>query len=182
MTTLLKLEKISKRFGGITALKDVSLNIEAGEIHGLIGPNGAGKTTLFNIITGLYSPTHGNLDFKCCSLLGMKPHQVLKLGIARTFQNIRLFANMTALENVMVGRHARTQAGVIGAVLRNPRTRAEEAAIQRRGRELLELVGIGSHRHTWPNTSHMAISAVWKSPVRWPPIPNCWRWTSLPPA
>ncbi|MDP2024793.1 ABC transporter ATP-binding protein [Sulfuriferula sp.] len=148
MTTLLKLEKISKRFGGITALKDVSLNIEAGEIHGLIGPNGAGKTTLFNIITGLYSPTHGNLDFKCCSLLGMKPHQVLKLGIARTFQNIRLFANMTALENVMVGRHARTQAGVIGAVLRNPRTRAEEAAIQHRARELLELVGIGSHRHT----------------------------------
>ena len=148
MTTLLKLEKISKRFGGITALKDVSLNIEAGEIHGLIGPNGAGKTTLFNIITGLYSPTHGNLDFKCCSLLGMKPHQVLKLGIARTFQNIRLFANMTALENVMVGRHARTQAGVIGAVLRNPRTRAEEAAIQHRGRELLKLVGIDSHRHT----------------------------------
>jgi len=148
MTTLLKLEKIGKRFGGITALNDVSLNIEAGEIHGLIGPNGAGKTTLFNIITGLYSPSQGNLDFKCCSLLGMKPHQVLKLGIARTFQNIRLFANMTALENVMVGRHARTQAGVIGAVLRNPRTRTEEAAIQRRARELLELVGIGGHRHT----------------------------------
>jgi len=148
MTTLLKLEKIGKRFGGITALNDVSLNIEAGEIHGLIGPNGAGKTTLFNIITGLYSPSQGNLDFKCCSLLGMKPHQVLKLGIARTFQNIRLFANMTALENVMVGRHARTQAGVIGAVLRNPRTRAEEAAIQRRARELLALVGIDSHRYT----------------------------------
>ncbi len=147
MAALLRVEKISKRFGGIAALNDVSLVIETGEIHGLIGPNGAGKTTLFNIITGLYTPTHGNLDFKCCSLLGMKPHQVLKLGIARTFQNIRLFANMTALENVMVGRHARSHAGMLGAVIRNAATRAEEAAIQRRSRELLELVGIDRHRH-----------------------------------
>lgn len=147
MTELIRLEQISKNFGGIHALKNVSLQVHQGEILGLIGPNGAGKTTLFNILTGLYTPSSGNIEFKCCSMLGMKPHQVLKLGIARTFQNIRLFANMTALENVMVGRHARTRAGVIGAVLRNAATRAEEAAIGARAHQLLEWVGIAGHAH-----------------------------------
>ncbi|WP_147070978.1 ABC transporter ATP-binding protein [Sulfuriferula plumbiphila] len=147
MTELIRLEQISKHFGGIHALKNVSLQVHGGEILGLIGPNGAGKTTLFNILTGLYTPSSGNIEFKRCSMLGMKPHQVLKLGIARTFQNIRLFANMTALENVMVGRHARTRAGVIGAVLRNAATRAEEAAIGARAHQLLEWVGIASHGH-----------------------------------
>ncbi|HUW27708.1 MAG TPA: ABC transporter ATP-binding protein [Sulfuriferula sp.] len=147
MTELIRLEQISKNFGGIHALKNVSLQVHQGEILGLIGPNGAGKTTLFNILTGLYTPSSGNIEFKCCSMLGMKPHQVLKLGIARTFQNIRLFANMTALENVMVGRHARTHAGVIGAVLRNAATRAEEAAIGARAHQLLEWAGIAGHGH-----------------------------------
>lgn len=147
MTVLIRLEQVSKRFGGIHALKNVSLQVHSGEILGLIGPNGAGKTTLFNILTGLYIPSSGNIEFKSCSMLGMKPHQVLKLGIARTFQNIRLFSNMTALENVMVGRHARTRAGVIGAVLRNAATRAEEAAIGARAHELLEWVGIANHGH-----------------------------------
>ncbi len=147
MAELIRLEQISKHFGGIHALKNVSLQVRDGEILGLIGPNGAGKTTLFNILTGLYTPSSGNIEFKSCSMLGMKPHQVLKLGIARTFQNIRLFANMTALENVMVGRHARTRAGVIGAVLRSATTRAEEAAIGARAQQLLEWVGIASHAH-----------------------------------
>lgn len=147
MTELIRLEQISKHFGGIHALKKVSLQVHDGEILGLIGPNGAGKTTLFNILTGLYTPSSGNIEFKRCSMLGMKPHQVLKLGIARTFQNIRLFANMTALENVMVGCHARTRAGVIGAVLRNAATRAEEAAIGVRAHQLLEWVGIAGHSH-----------------------------------
>lgn len=147
MNELIRLEQISKHFGGIHALKNVSLQVHDGEILGLIGPNGAGKTTLFNILTGLYTPSSGNIQFKGCSMLGMKPHQVLKLGIARTFQNIRLFANMTALENVMVGRHARTRAGVIGAVLRNAATRVEEAAIAARAHELLEWVGIAGHAH-----------------------------------
>ncbi len=147
MAELIRLEQISKHFGGIHALKNVSLQVRDGEILGLIGPNGAGKTTLFNILTGLYTPSSGNIEFKRCSMLGMKPHQVLKLGIARTFQNIRLFANMTALENVMVGRHARTHAGVIGAVLRSTATRAEEAAIGARAQQLLEWVGIASHAH-----------------------------------
>ncbi len=147
MAELIKLEQISKHFGGIHALKNVSLQVHEGEILGLIGPNGAGKTTLFNILTGLYTPSSGNIEFKNCSMLGMKPHQVLKQGIARTFQNIRLFANMSALENVMVGRHARTRASVIGAVLRNAATREEEAAIGARAHELLEWVGIAGHAY-----------------------------------
>lgn len=145
MIDLISLEQISKNFGGIHALKNVSLQVREGEILGLIGPNGAGKTTLFNILTGLYTPSSGNIEFRHHSMLGMKPHQVLKQGIARTFQNIRLFANMTALENVMVGRHARTHAGVMGAVLRSAATRAEEAAVAVRAHELLEWVGIAGH-------------------------------------
>lgn len=145
MTELIRLDQVSKRFGGIHALKNVSLKVRSGEILGLIGPNGAGKTTLFNILTGLYIPTGGTMEFQSGSMLGMKPHEVLKLGIARTFQNIRLFSNMSALENVMVGRHVRTRAGVIGAVLRDTATRAEEAAIRERAHELLEWVGIARY-------------------------------------
>ncbi|HWA13869.1 MAG TPA: ABC transporter ATP-binding protein [Burkholderiales bacterium] len=140
---LLAARGIRKRFGGLTALDDVSLSIHGGEIYGLIGPNGAGKTTLFNVLTGLYVPDAGSFDFDGQSLLGRKPYQVVESGIARTFQNIRLFGNMTALENVMVGRHVRTKAGPFGAILRTPAARAEEAAIQRRARELLDYVGIG---------------------------------------
>jgi branched-chain amino acid transport system ATP-binding protein len=147
-TPLLAVDNIAKRFGGITALDGVSLAVERGEIYGLIGPNGAGKTTLFNVLTGLYTPSDGAVGFNGQSLRGLKPNQVLGLGLARTFQNIRLFANMTALENVMVGRHARTQAGVLGAIFRNKRTRTEEAAIRARAGELLELVGIGALRRT----------------------------------
>jgi len=146
--SLLTVDNIAKRFGGITALDGVSLAVERGEIYGLIGPNGAGKTTLFNVLTGLYTPSDGTVTFADQPLRGMKPNQVLSLGLARTFQNIRLFANMTALENVMVGRHARTHAGVLGAIFRNRRTRAEEAAIKARAAELLELVGIGALRRT----------------------------------
>ncbi|MHB8746956.1 MAG: ABC transporter ATP-binding protein, partial [Gammaproteobacteria bacterium] len=113
-----------------------------------IGPNGAGKTTLFNVLTGLYTPSSGAVRFADQALHGLKPHQVLRLGLARTFQNIRLFANMTALENVMVGRHARSRAGVLGAIFRNRRTRSEEAAIKARAMELLELVGIAAQRRT----------------------------------
>jgi len=145
---LLTVDNIAKRFGGITALDGVSLAVERGEIYGLIGPNGAGKTTLFNVLTGLYTPSDGTVTFADQPLRGMKPNQVLSLGLARTFQNIRLFANMTALENVMVGRHARTHAGVLGAIFRNRHTRAEEAAIKARAAELLELVGIGALRRT----------------------------------
>ncbi|WP_269532415.1 ABC transporter ATP-binding protein [Chitinimonas sp. BJYL2] len=141
--TLLSIAGIHKRFGGLHALNDVSLQINAGEIYGLIGPNGAGKTTLFNVLTGLYQPDEGQFTFKGIDLFRKKPDVVVASGIARTFQNIRLFHNMSAIENVMVGRHVRTKAGVLGAVLRNPGTRTEEAAIRARAIELLDYVGMG---------------------------------------
>ncbi len=138
---------VSKHFGGVAALADVSLTIRHGEIYGLIGPNGAGKTTFFNVLTGLYTPDTGTIELNGQSLAGLKPHQIAARGIARTFQNIRLFANMTALENVMVGRHVRTHANLLGAVLRDSETRAEEEAVRDRARTLLDYVGIGRHAH-----------------------------------
>jgi len=142
MSDLLEAKGVCKRFGGVQALNEVSFSIRRCEIYGLIGPNGAGKTTLFNLLTGIYAPDAGSFAFDGRALAGLKPDQVAAAGIARTFQNIRLFANLSALENVMIGRHVRTRAGVIGAVLRDAATRAEEAAIEHRAAELLEYVGI----------------------------------------
>ena len=139
---LVEAQGITKRFGGLSALSDVSLSIQTGDIVGLIGPNGAGKTTFFNCITGLYQPTSGTVSLDGRSLTGLKPHAVAARGVARTSQNIRLFANMSVLENVMVGRHVRSRAGVLGAVLRGPRTRAEERSIRERALELLDFVGL----------------------------------------
>ncbi len=141
MEPLLSITHVAKRFGGITALADISLNIARGAIFGLIGPNGAGKTTLFNVLTGLYAPDAGEFRFDGEHLSNLKPHRMAVRGVARTFQNIRLFANMTALENVMVGRHVRTRAAVLGAILRDHTTRTEEAAIVARAHELLDYVG-----------------------------------------
>jgi branched-chain amino acid transport system ATP-binding protein len=141
---LLVADRIAKRFGGVQALNDVAFTIGKGEIYGLIGPNGAGKTTLFNVLTGIYAPDGGDFKFDERSLAGLKAHQVAAAGIGRTFQNIRLFVNLSALENVMIGRHARTRAGVFGAILRNKRTLAEEKQIERRALELLDYVGIRS--------------------------------------
>ncbi len=151
---LLEANAIGKQFGGVRALHDVSLSIRRGEIYGLIGPNGAGKTTFFNVLTGLYAAERGEFRFEGAPLKVSAPHEVAAAGIARTFQNIRLFGNMTALENVMVGRHLRTSAGVIGAVLRNRATREEEAAIEGRAHELLKYVGI--HRHGNILARHLA--------------------------
>jgi len=125
MSVLLEVAGVSKRFGGLQALEDVSFTIAPREIYGLIGPNATGKTTPFNLLTGVYAPNAGSFRFDGRSLDGLAPHQIAAAGIARTFQNIRLFANLSALENVMIGRHVRTRAGVIGAVLRNPRTLRE---------------------------------------------------------
>ena len=141
-TQLLKISGAGKRFGGLQALSDVTLSIQRGQIYGLIGPNGAGKTTLFNVITGLYQPDGGEFELNGHPYSPSSPHEVARAGIARTFQNIRLFGDMTALENVMVGRHVRTHQGVIGAVLRHRAARDEEAAIQQRAFELLNFVGI----------------------------------------
>lgn len=145
MSELLRASRITKRFGGLVALSDVTLAVKHGEIYGLIGPNGAGKTTFFNVLTGFYTPDSGRVEFEGKLLDLSAPHVVAAAGIARTFQNIRLFANMTALENVMVGRHVRTRAGVLGAVLRDAATRAEEAAIHDRAHELLDYVGIARY-------------------------------------
>jgi len=140
--SLLEGRGIGKRFGGVQALGDVSFAIAAGEVFGLIGPNGAGKTTLFNVLSGIYPPDKGGFVFDGRSLDGLKAHQVASAGIARTFQNIRLFANLSSIENVMIGRHVRTRAGVWGAILRNRRTLDEEEGIVRRALELLDFVGI----------------------------------------
>jgi branched-chain amino acid transport system ATP-binding protein len=142
VSALLEAKNLSKRFGGVEALIDASFSIGQGEIYGLIGPNGAGKTTLFNLLTGIYPPDRGCFIFEGRELSGLKPDRVAERGIARTFQNIRLFANLSALENVMIGRHVRTRAGVIGAILQDAATRAEEAGIERRAAELLDYVGI----------------------------------------
>jgi branched-chain amino acid transport system ATP-binding protein len=145
---LLELSGVGKRFGGLAALSDVSLHIRRGEIYGLIGPNGAGKTTLFNVVTGLYQMDEGLFTFGGVAYSRCKPHVLAQAGIARTFQNIRLFANMSALENVMVGRHLRTRTGIWGALTRNAPARAEERAIVQRARELLRYVGIASPHQT----------------------------------
>ena len=138
----LSVKGVNKRFGGLQALSDVGLQIEEGQIYGLIGPNGAGKTTFFNVITGLYEPDSGDFVLDGAPYKPTAVHEVAKTGIARTFQNIRLFGGMTALENVMVGRHVRTKHGLIGAVLQTPSERKEEKEIKERAMDLLEYVGV----------------------------------------
>lgn len=147
MSLLLEIQGVSKSFGGLQALVDVSLEIQRGHIVGLIGPNGAGKTTFFNVITGLYEPDAGSfvLDGKAYEPCAV--HEVAKAGIARTFQNIRLFGDMTALENVMVGQHVRTQATVLDAIFKTQRYREEEQLIKDRAKAWLEYVGLGNYGH-----------------------------------
>jgi len=141
---LLSGKGIDKRFGGVQALSGVSFSIARGDVYGLIGPNGAGKTTLFNLLTGIYAPNGGAFVLDGKNITNLKPDQIARTGIARTFQNIRLFASLSALENVMIGRHARTRAGVLGAILRNRKTLEEESDTQRRALQLLDYVGIRS--------------------------------------
>jgi branched-chain amino acid transport system ATP-binding protein len=140
--TILRVAGVNKRFGGLQALSNVGVEIERGQIYGLIGPNGAGKTTFFNVITGLYAPDSGTFELAGKPYSPSYVHKVAEAGIARTFQNIRLFPDMTALENVMVGRHVRTKATALGAILRTRSTVTEERQIKQRAIELLEYVGI----------------------------------------
>ena len=141
MTALLEVSGVSKHFGGLYALNGLDLHVNEHEIVSVIGPNGAGKSTVFNVITGLYTPDAGDVIFREGSLLGRLPSQVTKLGIARTFQNVKLFPNMTVLENAMVGQHCRTKTGVVGALLRTPSARREEAAIRERAADALGFFG-----------------------------------------
>ena len=138
---LLEVSKVAKHFGGLYALNGLDLHVNEHEIVSVIGPNGAGKSTLFNVITGLYTPDDGDVVFQGESILGRLPSQVTKLGIARTFQNVRLFPNMTVLENAMVGQHCRTKTGVFGALIRTPSARREEVAIRQRAEGALGFFG-----------------------------------------
>jgi branched-chain amino acid transport system ATP-binding protein len=144
---VLTLERLTMQFGGLTALKEVSLAVHRGEIFGIIGPNGAGKTTIFNCITGVYRPTEGRILLEGRNLVGLTPHRITEAGIVRTFQNIRLFPNMTAIENVLVGTDARHHTSVPGALLGVPRHRREERDGRAEAQRLLDFVGIGHHIH-----------------------------------
>ncbi|CAN2197043.1 LivG ABC-type branched-chain amino acid transport systems, ATPase component [Candidatus Nanopelagicaceae bacterium] len=139
---LLELKNVTMKFGGVTALNEVNVQVKKGEILALIGPNGAGKTTIFNVITGVYKPTSGEINFNGKSLIGKKRHQVTKTGIARTFQNIRLFGESTALENVVTGADIHSKTGVIGSIFGTPRSRREEKAALERSLELLDFMGL----------------------------------------
>ena len=173
---------LSKVFGGVAALDHVDLSIKEGEILGLIGPNGAGKTTFFNVLTGLYKPDKGEILFRDQRIDGLLPHEIAARGIARTFQNIRLFPNMTAMENVMVARHCRTQSEFFGSLFMTPAFRQEELDIQKSARvrcsRRWDCSTAGTHS---PRIFRTAISAGWKSPARSPWNPNCFCWTSPPP-
>ncbi|MBC2721890.1 ABC transporter ATP-binding protein [Desulfosporosinus sp.] len=138
----LVLDQVSKNFGGLAALSNVSFKVTEGEIIGIIGPNGAGKTTLFNLITGIFPPTAGKITYQGKDLLGLRPYKVTELGLARTFQNIRLFGHLSPLDNVMVGAHCRTKAGVWKGLWRTPAQRKEEKATRERAQTLLKLVGV----------------------------------------
>jgi branched-chain amino acid transport system ATP-binding protein len=140
--TILELTNLTKRFGGLVAVDNVSLSIRRGEVFALIGPNGAGKTTLFNNVTGLFQPTSGRVVFDGRDITGSKPHEVARLGIARTFQNIRLFDYMSAIDNVRVGRHVRMKAKVWDSLFKLPRERHEEDQVTEHAMELLRFVGI----------------------------------------
>jgi len=145
----LAVEKVTKQFGGLMALANVSFNVTPGEIVGVIGPNGAGKTTLFNLITGVLPPSSGQIIYENRPLIGLKPHKINELGIARTFQNIRLFGNLTALDNVLVGAHSRTRAGLWQGIWHTKAQQAEEQQTREKARELLHLVGIGEEESSF---------------------------------
>ncbi|CAB5141233.1 Branched-chain amino acid ABC transporter, ATP-binding protein LivG (TC 3.A.1.4.1) [Olavius algarvensis associated proteobacterium Delta 3] len=144
----LNIDNVTVAFGGLLALSDLTFSLNPGEILGLIGPNGAGKTTVFNVLTGVYQTTAGGVQFRNQSLLGKRPHQILSLGIARTFQNIRLFSNMTAIENAMIALHARSKVGVVGAILRSPSQKREEHRIREEAREALKFMGVEQYSDT----------------------------------
>ena len=140
--SLLQVERVTKAFGGLRALSEVELEVEEGSIWGLIGPNGAGKTTLFNLIAGVLRPTEGRIRFQGREITRLPAHACVRAGLARTFQNIKLFNNMTVLENVMVGRHCRTRSELFGAVLRPRSVRREEEEIERSALSILEFLGL----------------------------------------
>jgi branched-chain amino acid transport system ATP-binding protein len=143
----LELKNLELSFGGLRALRDVSFEVDSGELFALIGPNGAGKTTIFNCISGLYRPDRGEIRFGGTQLVGLKPHRIARLGVARTFQNIELFAQMTTLDNLLLGRHLHIRSGFFASALFGPRVMAEEVAHRRRVEEVMDLLDLQAARH-----------------------------------
>ena len=185
MTHLLELAGVSKRFGGVQAVSGVDFHADPGEIVGVIGPNGAGKTTLFNIVTGFYSPDEGTMIFDGNNISGLKPNALTRLGMARTFQSVRLFNAMTVLENAMVGQHTRTKAGLFGALSRGRRNTQRRGNDHREGSSRVGLLRRPSGQATrsnWPRAWLTPIGAGWRSPGQWPPSRNCSCSTNLRPA
>jgi branched-chain amino acid transport system ATP-binding protein len=146
---ILDAENVTKRFGGLTAVSDVTFHVPERGIVSIIGPNGAGKTTFFNMLTGFYRPTTGRIRYETRNITGDRPDVIMKLGIARTFQNIRLFATMSALENCMVSQNTRMKAGLFGSILRTPGVRREEKRVREKAHEELEYVGVRRRHHDW---------------------------------
>lgn len=145
---LLETRRLTKRFGGLTAVSELDFQVQRGTIASLIGPNGAGKTTVFNVITGIYQPDEGTVLFDDRTIAGMKPHTIAALGIGRTFQTLRLFGTLSCLENVMASRHSRSRAGVVSSIVRPPAQRREEARIQAEAERRLKQVGLWAHRNS----------------------------------
>ena len=148
-TSVLRTTNVTKQFGGLTAVSDVTFNVPERSIVSIIGPNGAGKTTFFNMLTGFYKPTFGMIEFDGKNVTGGRPDVIMKAGMARTFQNIRLFATMTAVENAMVGQNSRMKAGLFGSIIRTPGVRKEEKRVDEKAREELSYVGVAPRHHDW---------------------------------
>lgn len=159
---LLELKNVGKSFGGITALRDVSFGVKEGEIVGLIGPNGAGKTTIFNMATGIFAPTTGTFSFAGQELNGVAPNKITEMGVARTFQNIRLFGHLSALDNVKIGCHSRMKAGFWAALLRTPSQRREEREVEKKQRLCSNLLGCLTCETFVPIRWLTDSSAAWK--------------------
>ena len=147
--SILQTTNVTKQFGGLTAVSDVTFTVPERSIVSIIGPNGAGKTTFFNMLTGFYKPTFGKIEFDGKNVTGGRPDLIMKAGMARTFQNIRLFATMSAVENVMVGQNARMHAGLFGSIIRTPGVRKEEKRVEEKAREELSYVGVAPRHHDW---------------------------------
>ena len=175
---LLEIQALRKEFGGLVAVNDVDLTISRGSIVSLIGPNGAGKTTFFNMITGVYRPTAGRVVFDGRDIAGSPPHTATERGIGRTFQNIRLFQQMTALENTLVGMHCRLRGGILGSILGTPRVRREEREANERAAELLDYCGLAAVTTNTHGACRMAISGGSRSPAPSPRSPSSCSWTS----
>lgn len=172
MDTLLRADGLSKVFGGLAAVNEVSFAVERGSIKAIIGPNGAGKTTLFDLLTGIQPATAGRIWFEESEITGLRPHRISALGIARTFQTIQLFANLTVLQNVMVGRHIRTRCGFARSSLRLPGCLREEREIRNRPSRTWTWSGWDCRRRSSRTPCPSVSSACWSCPGPWPPVPS----------